>query len=72
MMSGKHEGQLTIPELLEARDRVQSQLDALSYRGYAGTLGGDPKSSVRAELQTILQEIETELAELGYKDTDGS
>lgn len=72
MMSGKPEGQLTIPELLEARDRVQSQLDVLDYRGYAGTLGGDPKSSVRTELQTILQEIETELAELGYKDIDGT
>jgi len=62
------EGQMTVPELLEARRKVELQLESLRYRGFAGTLGGDPKVLLRADLRTILQEIRAELAEQRYKD----
>lgn len=62
------QGQMTVPELLEARQKVASQLNELDYTGYLGTKGGDPKVSVRAELTTIMEEIQAELTEQGYKD----
>jgi hypothetical protein len=59
--------QMSREELLAARERVTLQIERLSYRGTYGTIGGDPRAQLRAELDAMLQEIDTELAELGSK-----
>jgi hypothetical protein len=64
--------QMTIPELLEAREKVRRQLEispnyAVYDRGFAS--GSNPE---RDELQLILEEIEAELAERGHKDAQES
>jgi hypothetical protein len=55
-------------ELLAARERVSLQIERLSYGGYkSGNLTNtgvrDTKVELMGELQTILAEIEAELAE---------
>ncbi len=60
--------QMSRKELLAARAKVSLQIERLAYRGYKGTTGGDPTVDLRAELDAILQEINTELAELDSKN----
>ena len=57
--------QMTIPELLEARDKIREQLLKTSTSRRSNDL-----RAVRRELEEELVEIETELSELGYKDPD--
>ncbi len=66
--------QMTIPELLKAREEAHTSLEALDnypryWRG-ATIEGGDPRAPLRAKLTTILQEIADELAEQEYKDAE--
>jgi hypothetical protein len=65
--------QMSRKDLLEARARVSLQIDRLSYGGYkSGNLTNtgvrDPKIELMSELQAILGEINTELAELDSKN----
>ncbi len=66
-MADKPNAEMTVPELLEARTKIRERLGA-------GTGGVDffgitrPNVSAQEELLSILQEIETELAERGHKD----
>ncbi len=55
--------QMSIPELLEARAKIQEQLLNTAYPHYRSP----DNRSVNAELTAILAEIEAELAEQGYK-----
>jgi hypothetical protein len=50
-------------ELLAARATVSLQVERLSPRGHGGKKSGNPKRALRVKLRTILQEINTELAE---------
>jgi hypothetical protein len=61
---------MTVPELLKAREEVQTSLEALNtYPSYnRGTTGSNPRVPLRAKLNAILQEIEAELTEQGYAD----
>jgi hypothetical protein len=61
--------QMTREELLAARKRVTLQIESLAYRGYYTGLGTNfgvrnSKAEIMIELQTILDEINAELAEL--------
>jgi len=59
------EREMSIPELLEARERVGDQISK-------GRIHSSGDKSVTEELEAILAEIEAELAERGYKDAQGS
>ena len=61
-MADDTDRQMTIPELLEAREKIRSQLDQLA----TGARRSNFSSQNKAELAAILEEIEAELAELGY------
>jgi hypothetical protein len=64
--------QMSREELLAARERVATQLDRLwrvtGYGFHAGVPSRAAKVQLRAELQAILDEIDTELAELGSQN----
>jgi hypothetical protein len=65
--------QMSREELLDARKRITLQIESLSYRGYYTGLGTNAgvrnsKTELLTELQTILAEINTELAELDSKN----
>ena len=55
--------QMTVPELLEAREVVRARL-RMGTGGMHGT--GQGNMAARKELETILREIEIELTEQGY------
>ncbi len=66
-MPKEPQDQMTVPELLEARDKIRRQLELPMGGVWRGT--SEPAGQYeKAGLAVILQEIETELAELGYKD----
>lgn len=66
-MPSDSQSQMSRAELVEARKRVQEQYERLagtpSYTAW--TAGPSSKSALLAELQTILDEIDAELAETG-------
>ena len=62
-MADDPDRELTIPELLEARDKIRSQLMKTSYARASAYA-----KETKATLKTILEEVEAELAERGYKD----
>lgn len=60
-------GEMSTAELLEARAKIRERLE--EGTGGAALFGISPDNvSAQEELLTILQEIETELAERGHKD----
>lgn len=66
-MTEKPSGEMTIPELLEARAKIRERLEAGT--GGAALFAPAPDNvSAQEELLSILQEIEAELAERGHKD----
>lgn len=66
-MAKKSRGEMTTPELLEARAKIRERLEAGT--GGVALFGISPDNvSAQEELLSILQEIETELAERGHKD----
>jgi hypothetical protein len=65
--------QMSREELLETRKRITLQIENLSYRGYytgLGTHAGvrNSKTELLTQLQAILTEIDTELAERDCKN----
>ena len=56
---------MTIPELLEARDKIRSQLDNLSKKGDNWQPSAFASQN-KSDLTAILEQIEVELAEQGY------
>jgi uncharacterized protein involved in exopolysaccharide biosynthesis len=68
-MSESEEGQRSREQLIEARVRVQKQIEEL-----ASTHRGLPPRArqLRDELRIILREIDDELAELGGAEGSGS
>jgi hypothetical protein len=64
--------QMTVPELLEARAKVKRQLELPMAGGLRRGMSEPAGQYEKAGLRLILQEIETELAELGHRDTEAS
>ena len=70
-MTDDSDRQMTIPELLEARAKVDHQLGLSMggpFRGTRAPAGGYEQTALHLQLQ----EIETEFAEPGYKDVEES
>jgi hypothetical protein len=69
-MADNRDDAMTIPELLDARERVRRHLEIIKIEPYNEGGPSRDNSSEQEALSLVLEEIEAELAERGYKEVD--